>query len=193
MARPITISDDEILEHARQVFLSSGVRATTAEVAKQAGVSEALIFKRFGTKESLFRNAMQAAFNPDDIEWLKSLPGRVGKGDIRQHLCEIGVAAIEFNRKLMPLVAMSWSSRDEPHAGKEPFAARRMFEAYFEAERAAGRIRKCDTEILAKVFMGSCWHFVSWELMLGANDPRPLGAEAFVRGLVDQLWFGIAP
>jgi hypothetical protein len=42
MARPVTISDEQILDAARAVFTEKGPRATTAEIAERAGVSEGI-------------------------------------------------------------------------------------------------------------------------------------------------------
>lgn len=201
MARPPTITDEELLAHAREVFLERGIRATTADVAERARVSEALLFKRFGTKDALFRAAMRGDFAPEDIEWLAGLDARVGQGELTAHLVEIGIEGIVFFRKLMPLIMMSWSNLPEDelanvHARRDapPFVARRRVEAYFEAERRRGRIREsCDTEVLAHLYLGALFNYVSWEMTLGAHDPRPLGAEAYVRGTVDLLFRGITP
>lgn len=201
MARPPSITDEELLRHARAVFLEHGIRATTADVAARAGVSEALLFKRFRTKDALFGAAMSAELAPDDVAWLADLDARVGQGELRDHLVEIGVAAVRFFRKLMPLIMMSWSNLSEKehahaHARRDapPFVARRRIEAFFEAERLRGRIREsCDAEILARFFLGALFNYASWELAFGAHDPRPLGPEAYVRGVVDHLWSGIAP
>lgn len=48
----------QLLEAARTVFARDGYRATTADVAAAAGVSEALVVKHFGSKERLFRAAI---------------------------------------------------------------------------------------------------------------------------------------
>ncbi|MBU6161784.1 MAG: TetR family transcriptional regulator, partial [Myxococcales bacterium] len=59
MARKAVIRDDEILLAAREVFLESGPTATTAEVARRAGVSEGTLFKRYVTKKELIIAAMK--------------------------------------------------------------------------------------------------------------------------------------
>ena len=58
MPRPVSIHNDAILEAASQVFLAHGYQASTAEIARRAGVSEGSIFKRFKTKTDLFLAAM---------------------------------------------------------------------------------------------------------------------------------------
>ncbi len=48
-----------LLEVARTVFARDGYRgATTLDIAREAGVSETLVLKHFGTKEGLFRAAV---------------------------------------------------------------------------------------------------------------------------------------
>ena len=54
------IDDQKLLEVARDVFLRRGVGATTAEVAKKAGISQASVFKHFKSKQRLFFAAMKA-------------------------------------------------------------------------------------------------------------------------------------
>jgi AcrR family transcriptional regulator len=49
----------QLLQVARTVFAREGYRgATTLGIAREAGVSETLVLKHFGTKESLFRAAV---------------------------------------------------------------------------------------------------------------------------------------
>src|SRR5688572_2542562 len=104
MARPVTISDESILEAAREVLLERGQLGTTAEVAQRAGVSEGIIFKRFKTKDELFRRAL-TLLPPEDVPWIASLPARVGTGDVRTHLEELALAGVEFFRRIVPLIA----------------------------------------------------------------------------------------
>lgn len=198
MARPVSIPDEQILEHARAVFLERGLKATTAEVARRAGVSEGLLFKRWGSKRGLFEHAMvnEESFGPHD--WLQGLEGRIGQGELRDHLIELGVHGIAFMRKLMPLITMSHSHLGEDHVVHRgeggPFESRTRLERYFEAERALGRIRHdVDSTAVARTFLGTLFSYASWEMMLGAHDPKPLAPETFVQGMVDVLWRGLTP
>ncbi|MGE0784732.1 MAG: TetR/AcrR family transcriptional regulator [Sandaracinaceae bacterium] len=200
MARPPTHKDEDLLSHAREVFLERGLRATTAEVAARAGVSEALLFKRFSTKQHLFETAMRApsAFGPEG-SWLDGVEVRAGTRTVPEHLGELALSGIRFFRKLMPLVVMAHSHLgsaipgDEDPARSPAFVGRRRMELYFEGERRLGRLRAVDTEILARVFIGSLFNYAMWDMMFGAHDPRPIGPEAYARGLVDMTWRGIAP
>jgi AcrR family transcriptional regulator len=59
MPRHKTITDDEIITVARTLFLKNGINASTRDIAKAAGISEAIIYQRFGTKENFFFAAMK--------------------------------------------------------------------------------------------------------------------------------------
>jgi AcrR family transcriptional regulator len=196
MARPVSISDDAILAAAREVFLAHGVRGTTAEVAARAGVSEGSVFKRWKTKEALFRAAMRSG-SIDDVAWMNGLGARVGQGDLREQLIEIGLEGAEFFYKIVPLHMHSFAGRHDEHENTfdddvepAPLKSRKRMASYLEAERRLGRIRGVDPDVMARAFMGAIYNFVALELMLGSHDPHPMPASTFVRGLVDLLLRG---
>src|SRR5262245_30612115 len=58
MGRQKTISDDEVLRIARDAFRKQGHTATTRGIARAAGISEAILYQRFGSKDQLFFAAM---------------------------------------------------------------------------------------------------------------------------------------
>src|SRR5215831_12862988 len=59
MGRQKTITDDEVLHIARNIFRQQGHTATTREIAHAAGISEAVLYQRFGSKDQLFFAAMR--------------------------------------------------------------------------------------------------------------------------------------
>ncbi len=198
MARPKAISDARILEAARRVFLERGISGTTAEVAREAGVAEGSIFKRWKTKQELFFTALA----PDDVdpEWVRRLHERVGKGDVQLHLAEIGAQGIEFFRAIMPLVMMCWSNPSEKgipapldRPNPKPVQILKKVAGYFEAEMRAGRIARHDPEVVARLFVGGLQQFAFLELITRAHDELPLPQEMFLRGLVNLIWNGIHP
>ena len=197
MARPSTITDQQILEAARGVFLEKGIRATTAEVAERAGIAEGSIFNRFKTKHDLFCAAMLPV---DEPEWVQSLPSRVGEGDVRETLDALGLEIIDFFRTLLPLMMMAWSNPAPsglPSAlsmpNPPPVRGLKKLAGFFEAEMRAGRLRRTDAEIVARMFIGSLIHYVFLELLLKAQDELPLPGPTYVRGLVQTLWRGLNP
>ncbi len=194
MARPTSITDEQILEAARAVFLEKGIQATTAEVARRAGVAEGSIFNRFKTKQALFQCCM--ATNFDDIEWLKILRESTGKGDVEQALTRTGLAMMDFFRTLLPIMMMSWSNTAAgelpPHLSGDnppPVRALREVAAYFEAAIAAGHLPKeHKPEIMARMFMGSIHFYCFTQFFL--KNSASLSTEEFVHGIVKLIASG---
>lgn len=183
-------TDPELLAAAREVFLRDGVDATTASIAARAGVSEALLFKRFGSKEELRQRAL-AAHRPD---WFRLL---AADGDPRETLEAVGNALIEDMRREMPATMLSWSRNPtdhwRDHVGEPPpVTGMKALAAWFEAQMRAGRLRRADPEIVARAFSGALVAF-SMSEMTGLADHLPLASTTFVRGLVDAWWRGLAP
>jgi AcrR family transcriptional regulator len=188
MARPPSISTEQILDAARAVFLAHGLqRASTAEIARRAGVSEGSIFNRFATKDALFRAAMDEAQAP-----ALTVSRFVGVGDVRKNLVTITVESIHFLGQLLPKIMLRWSARNlacGPQVSSRPRQVLRALTDFFKQEKAHGRV-DCDPEIVARIFMGAVWNYCFLQTV--AAD-RSMSPQTFARRLVASLWQGIAP
>lgn len=81
-----------LLESARDLFSRQGYSNTsTREIADHAGVSETLLFRHFGSKAGLFREALVAPF----IEYIEDLNARWQSGAFD------GLTGEEFTRLLV--------------------------------------------------------------------------------------------
>lgn len=187
------ISNDELLDVARQVFLERGIRATTAEVAERAGIAEGTVFLRFKSKDALFRAAM--SIDPNKLPpFMEELEGRIGKGDLRKTLIEFASSTLEVCGHALPLMLMSWSNpsgeytletaAERCEGYRQGFRAMRRF---FEGEMRAGRLGPGNAELLTRIFMGSLYHYSMSELYLAREEGKRLSSSAFAEGLVDML------
>lgn len=193
--RPPVISSEHLLEIARAVFLERGIRATTAEVAERAGISEGTIFHRFKSKDALFRSAMR--FDPEQMpEPFLMLP-EGGVGDLRATLIDLGTRMLAIGRVALPMMMMSWSNPagdysidkliNRPHGYRR--ALQRLL-SFFAAEVEAGRLR-ADPEALARMFMGSLHHYCMTELIFSGESPqKKLVPTTYVESLVDVMLNG---
>lgn len=186
------ITDEALVAAAREVLLRDGVGATSAAMAHHAGVSEALLFKRFGSKEALIGLAL-AAVEPD---WMLEIDANVGRGDLRGHLERVAIGMIEHMRQEMPRSMVQYgknpSQQWSEHAEPPPVTGMKRLSAWFEKEMRLGRMRRSDPEILARVFSGALVAFAMSE-MTGLAAHMPLASTTFARGLVDALWRGAEP
>lgn len=189
--RPPVISNERLLEVAREVFLEFGIRATTLEVATRAGVAEGTLFHRFKSKEELFRAAMQ--FDPEQaLAFVERLPSLAGKGELRATLIGFAEEFLHIGRVAVPVMMLSWSNPESQLCGaraderSERFRrVIRAIRAFFDAEMTAGRLARRNPEVLARMLLGSLHHFcVSEHVAPGACGSS---LTSFARDVVDVL------
>ncbi|GBF05883.1 TetR family transcriptional regulator [Deinococcus aerius] len=197
MARPRSITDEQIVTAAREAFLEQGFSATTLEIARRAGVSEGTLFKRFATKEDLFEEAVGLR---DYAVWRDELAGMVGVGQVRRNLERSALRFLETAERIVPNLMLIFSRGHAP--AHNPMLERLgnpirhdadALAAYLRAEVALGRVRPVDADVAALTLMGTLTHYVHRELMTPEPGREPLDAGRFVRGLLDLLWPGLEP
>jgi AcrR family transcriptional regulator len=191
MGRPAVIRDEDILKAAREVFLARGLRATTPEVAKRAGISEASIFKHFKTKEALFRAAMQPelAFP----EAIAGLPDQAGKNSVADNLDHAGAAIVQMLRTWMPLSMLAFSSGaeiDKLHKTHPRVPTLRCVQRYIKAEIQEGRLHsRVHPETFARAFVGGIADYVVSALIAPGDKPSMTPAR-YVTDFVNLLLRG---
>ena len=194
MARKAVIRDDEILLAAREVFLESGPTATTAEVARRAGVSEGTLFKRYVTKKELIIAAMKMR---EEASWQQRLPARVGVGELDLQLADLMAELIAFFRMMAPRLALMSSCHIRieeffgAHREPPPVTGIRSLARYLAAEQQLGRLGPCDVEIVARVLLGASIQYAMHESH-GVNAWLPMPQETFIRGTVALVLQGVA-
>ena len=195
MARSTTITDEQILEAARIVFVRDGANATSKEIAREAGVSEGSIFRRFSTKELLFTAAV---LSPTVPSWARELSDLVGTGEVRENLEHTIREMILFAQDILPLVLVAWGRKPEARIsilnGSETaeIRDRRLLADYLKREVANGRLQKCNEEAVARMLFGASVNLVMDRLCL----QQPLCTDEidlFAKNIVDVLWCGIRP
>jgi AcrR family transcriptional regulator len=193
MARPRLVSDAALLDCARKEFLEYGTRASTNTIASKMGVSEAVLFKRFGSKEGLLRASMQDTLTQDFTEPFPSVVTEQG-------LVRLAEALFRHFEAVVPMVLMSWahlngSHKPEALCGSEPKPMKgvRLFEAYFRQQVKAGNLRKVNATVLAHALTGPVWQLAFMRTALDPIASPKTSPKLFVRDLVHVLWFGIAP
>jgi AcrR family transcriptional regulator len=188
MARPVSIRNETVLTAARAVFLRHGYQASTAQVARAAGISEGSLFKHFKTKTELFLAAMDVKARAQ--EWQNRLVNAEGRGDIRSLLEFAGLELIERLQTLMPCLMMVNSSGVTfAHARKEgevppPVQHIRALARYFRAETRLGRLHVPHPELQAHAFVGALSHYVFCEHVFGYRSGP---AAAYVKTVVDTV------
>lgn len=195
MGRPRLIETQEILEAARDTFLGEGVGATTGAVARRAGISEATIFKRFGTKADLFFAAMGFA----EFDARQTIADLKGEAPADQELETISLRFLEYLNQMVPVLTrlLAHPGVDAAElAEKFPeMPARVLVEAvaeYVESEQHQGRIGSCEPRAVATAIFGILHNFALLE-HIGLLPKSDRSRRTLVRSFIDVLWNGIKP
>lgn len=195
MARNTTITEEQILEAARAVFLEEGFGAQTAKIARRAQVSEGSIFKRFPTKEALFFAALRIERPP---AWYAELDRRVGSGDCRENLLAIFHGILLFFHEMLPRTVTTMGSLG-PMAHKtfegmeHPIVTdNNKLSDFLHREMEQGRLRLCDAKLLARLILGALSSYV-FSAMIIRQELTPAELYKIAGGTLDFLWSGIAP
>ncbi|MBO8156879.1 MAG: TetR/AcrR family transcriptional regulator [Bacillaceae bacterium] len=97
-------TSEKILEAAREVFVREGfLQATTQEIAKEAGVAEMTVFRKFSTKKNLFYVSMKAAIENNFYTDFKKLAPGI---NTEKFLSSILKERLETVSKNIPIIRM---------------------------------------------------------------------------------------
>ena len=192
MARTTTISNEQILEAAREMFQRHGFSATTSQIAEAAGVSEGSIFRRWSSKTELF----VAALGVERPAWFDGLDELAASDhSVDEQLTILANDILDFFLANIPKMHAIFScgvtmKRRFMEEDALPVQGVKAFTKYFTHLRRARRIGVKDPEIVARMFVGSLHHYAFADFA-GLNDVMPMPRESYVRGLVACLIEGI--
>jgi AcrR family transcriptional regulator len=108
-----------LLDAARELFARKDYRSTTTrEIAESAGVTEYLLFRHFGSKAGLFREALVLPFTSivDEFArtWQTLIPEETDEDELARHFVEqVYDVVVEHRGLLLTLVASEAFSEDE--------------------------------------------------------------------------------
>jgi AcrR family transcriptional regulator len=193
MGRRKLVEDDELLAVAREVFVEQGIAASTREIARRAGISEAVIYQRHPTKAHLFFAAMiPPALNLEDP---LSAPGN--DLSVVEQLEGIALGMMRYFREVVPILMRLVT---HPEFDFEKFAQRhpdspfgRMHEGliqYLESQRERGSIVAEEVGPTALTLFAAL-HSLAFLERLGVHGGK--FDDAIIRAMVHSLWIGLAP
>lgn len=193
----MTLSEtrERILDAAAGVVRERGLaRATTKEIARAAGLSEAALYRHFRDKVDLFVQVLNERL-PGLIAAMKDLPARVGRAPVASTLEEIARVALAFYAQMVPMTGSLFS---EPELlgrhqeslreqGLGPHLAITALAGYLRAEQQLGRLPEAiDAEAGAALLLGACFQRAFIAQFLGA-PPIEKDDKRFVKKLVATL------
>lgn len=193
MGRPKTIETSELLASARKIFRQRGHTATIRDVAKAAGITSAVLYQRFKTKDQLFL----AALTQHDAS-LEALTGLdASQHGPKSYLALFAARAKDHFRSAMPSLL---SHAAHPKYGKEMMGQIHrhnrageiagLLVLRFTAWQQAGLVRPMNPRTFAFAFVHALHSMAMVELLSGDDEFYVTDAKEMA-AFIDLFWSGL--
>lgn len=185
----------QILEVATELFACNGFDGvTTRQVADAAGITEAMVFRHFATKDDLYWEVLSAKTAPDDIK--KRLTEKL-QSDVEPIEIFISIARDVLNRNLKDpsKSRLLLFSGLENHRLSQRFFKTYMSEwyellaGYIRRQIAEGKFRRVDPLLAARGFIGMLFHHYLVQELFGGGKYQSYEVEEVARTMA-ELWLG---
>jgi len=181
---------NEILAAAAEVFAQHGFRgSTTRRIADAAGVNEITIFRQFGSKEALIREAMQLLSQSAGLTTLPDVPG-----DPETELTQWSESFFQHLRLRSSIIRKTMGELEErPEmsecASEVPRRASNDLCVYLTALKRQGRIKvEFDPKTAAAMLMGSIFaDAMGRDMMPDIYPPERKAAQMYTQLLIRAL------
>jgi AcrR family transcriptional regulator len=196
MARPRTVSNQQIAGAVRRALLEHGPRVSTQDIARRVGVSQPALFKRFGTREGILASAFERGPPPS---WLHTLEaGPTADQPVRSQLAGLLLDMMAFFETVVEDLVLLRAGGVAVEAvfptghAAPPLMARRKLAHWLAAAARLGMLQVKDPATVADAMLGAlearCFlaHLGGKRMVAGSSRRN-------VTALVDAWWHGIQP
>lgn len=188
----------QILDAVIDLFSRRGFSGTTTrEIAKAAGVNEALIFRHFARKEDLYAAILQqGAHSGDTRQWLPKLRSLAERGDDHGLLIALFRQLIAQHDDAHDFLRLMLYSALEDHELTHMFIREQIeplqqfLLAYITERQHAGVFRACDAPGAVRAILALPSHHVLVTRLL-RSSAWPVDDQAAVAGFVDFVLHGL--
>lgn len=188
-------TEDKIMDAAMELVVEKGYSdMTTLDIAKRAGVNEATLFRRFGSKKEIVLAALAQE------RWVPTLPDGFSDGlgwelqaDIeyflRQYCSQV---TPQFVRLSIGLRSPQIFAETKSHIMKVPSSYMGVLVPYFTAMQKKGKCREGDPQSFALTLFSSALGFVFLQASFG-KELSALEQDTFIRTTAQTLSQGLRP
>lgn len=190
---------DRILTTSLALFAKRGFAATkTKDIARAAGVSEAMVFKLFPDKEALYRALIERRIA--DAELVLPLAELAASRETPERyfgrIASLMMSRVEDDPSFMRLLLFS-ALEDHPLSAEFDAARaaglRRSIESYLVRRQRTGDLRRVNPQFASRAFMGLVVSFAQARTLFREPGSRRFSRETLVRELVALFLEGMRP
>ena len=185
----------QIIATAMELFGKKGFRGTTTrDLATEADVNEAIIFRHFKTKEELYSAIIEQKAGERD-SYHEELERLATVGDDEQFLEAVGRTFLEKHETDTTFMRLLLFSALEGHQLSDMFvssmAERHPIANYIKRRIGEGVFRQVDPQLAARALMGMFASFIMWQEIFGFKNKQPRDREEVVRIFVSIFLSGM--
>ncbi len=170
-AAPLRLSASErreqLLQTAIDLFSRKGFKGTTTrEIAVAAGVTEAIIFRHFATKEQLYTAIIDRRLSsPDAAQWVADLRAAMDGNDDEAVIRRLIHAIISTHKidpkfeRLMLYAALEGNQIALRHMRQVTAQIVDLFRKYFLRRQKQGNLRRCVPEVALTAIVGMAQNY----------------------------------
>jgi TetR/AcrR family transcriptional regulator len=186
----------EILAAAMQLFAQKGFRGTTTrDLATQAEVNEAIIFRHFKTKEELYSAIIEFKAGENRNARLEELERLASANDDANFFRTLGRSFLEKHEQDTTFLRLLLFSALEGHQLSDMFAAsltaRNPIANYIQKRIDEGAFRKVDAQLAARGLFGMFTSFILSQEIFGLKKTQYYDREEVVDTFVSIFLKGI--
>jgi AcrR family transcriptional regulator len=183
------VMDRSILEAAMRVFVKEGYDgATTKAIAKEAGVNEVTLFRKFKSKENILQAVI--IYNRDSaLDTLNSVfLDKREKTDLHTKLIRLSQNLISFmNERVDMMILLLSEGRRKPTVAKIissiPKEMIKRLAQFFDGEIRQGKMRRVDPHLTALSFLGFLLYHTLMKGLLDTGNAIDTFVDIFVKGI----------
>ena len=186
----------QIVEAAIDLFSRKGFRGTTTrEIAEAAGISEAMIFKHFATKQELYSAIIEAKSETEEL--LASAAKAASRTDDQGVFRSVGLKMMEQTERDPSLMRLLLFSALEGHELSDIFFKSRVkrlhefLSSYIRTRIEEGGFRPVDSLVAARGFIGMTIHYLLIHELFGVKRPPRSSPQEVVQTFVSIFLKGI--
>jgi AcrR family transcriptional regulator len=196
MARlPSSDRKKQILNVATELFAGHGYNGvTTRQIAEAAGITEAIVFRHFESKEELYWEVLSLKSAAQD--WKKRLEEILSSDmEALEMLATIARERLEQNAQDPAKIRLLMFSALENHRLSERFYKLHIAELYemiatfIRNQMEEGKLRRFDPLIAARSFVGMVFHHSLVQELMGGNKYQSFDIAEVSRTMA-EIWLG---
>ena len=188
----------QIIEVAMDLFASKGFKGTTTRaIAESAGVSEAIIFRHFATKEKLYDAIITASLEKRMAIWERAIPSTRSGIGLEELMRTYARVFLELNRKDQTFIRLMMYSALEDHKFRQ-----RFFESnrtpYLRSIRAliatgveSGEYEPVDPALTTTSFFWTLLQYCISRFVASKDPPDPSSDKELIDNLVSVTLRGL--